>query len=175
MARTVLVLFCFSFTFLLSCSSDDNGDDTITPPGENSTGTFLATIDGQQFEAYEVKAYPQQNFTVIEGEDETNRQGYSRVWVKILIRNLNEPRIYAIGEDGRGFIYNGKATISYINDNDKDTLVYNGIFVEGLSLIDVTTLNSKRIAGTVGFRAYENSTADSDTLDLRNGRFDITF
>jgi hypothetical protein len=170
-----LLLVCLTLLLIVACSDDDNGNDNITQPGENSTGTFLATIDGQQFEAYEVKAYIQQNFTVLEAEDETSRNGFEKIWIKILIRNLNEPRIYAIGEDGNGFIYNGKATINYINETLGDTLVYSGIYVEDLSLIDVTTLSSSRIGGTVGFRAYENTTVSSDTLDLRNGRFNITF
>ena len=159
---------------IISCSSDDNSNPVSTP-GDNSTGTFIAEIDGQQFNASTVRAYPQQNFTVFEGEDATTKAGYDKVWVRILIRNLNGPRLYAIGEDGNGFIYNGKSTINFINTSNKDTLVYSGIFVEGFSLVDVTTLSSKRIAGTIGFRAYENNTSQLDTLDLRDGRFNITF
>ena len=166
-------MLLFILILLFSCSKDKK--ESITEPGQNSTGTFKAEIDGSRFDAYEVKAYPLLNYIVIEGEDETNREGYSKVWIKIFVRNLNEPRIYAIGEDGNGLIYNARATINYIDDANKDTLIYTGYFVEEFSLIDVTELNSRRISGKVEFLAHDKKAFNADTIDFREGRFSITF
>ncbi|MBN1301196.1 MAG: hypothetical protein JW995_08250 [Melioribacteraceae bacterium] len=167
---TVLVLIA------TSCSTDD-GSSAIVDPGADSKGTFFAEIDGVQFSAHKVKAYRQSNFKVIEGIQSFDNpaSGLNEIAVKILIRNLNEPRIYAIGEDGNGFIYNAKATIDYISNSYNDTLTYYGIFLENLSLIDVTEITDDIITGTVSFRATDKNITDEKLIDLIDGRFSITF
>ncbi len=156
--------------FFISCS-DDKSTNPSPEPGENSTGNMYAEINGQDFEAGEVKAYHQNDFVVIFGSQII---GNATREINILIRNLNEPRIYAIGEDGNGFIYNAKATLTTISEAS-DTTIYYGQFVENLSLIDVTDLNNQNITGIFEFRASDKNSKNETMIDVLDGRFNITF
>lgn len=155
----------------LPACSEDNSNDTITEPGANSTGNMYAEIEGESFEADDVKAYHRNNFIIIEG---TETDGNRTKLIEILVRNLNEPRIYAIGEDGNGFIYNAKATYTEISANG-DSLIYYGQYFENLSLLDVTDLNNQNISGTFAFRASDKNLIDETIIDILEGRFNITF
>jgi hypothetical protein len=173
----IIFLILISITFI-SCKKNDT---TVTPeePGANSTGSFFATVKNQEWVADNVKAYEDLNYTYISGtENITNPNSiYSSIGIYIDLHHLQGPVDWGIGIDGNGLIYFAHARVEYKLKSDGSTITYIGRFVErefDFSHISVDVYNSKKIEGTLRFRA-SNAANFSDSLDVTDARFSITF
>jgi hypothetical protein len=163
---TLLILF--------SCSKDET--DSPVEPGAFSTGIFFANIGGIQWNASTVRAYKQDIYTRINGTQEIadTQNKYSSITVYIDMLHLSEPKLFAIGEDGNGLNYSAYARIEATPRNGNPKEIYIGQYVENLSLLDVTGIDSERIRGEFGFRGY-TKTNPVDSMNVVNGTFNITF
>jgi hypothetical protein len=173
-----LILFVFISLTFFSCKKDDT---TVTPeePGANSTGSFFATVKNQDWDADNVKAYEDLNYTYISGIENIDNPNsiYSSIGIYVDLHHLQGPVNWGIGVDGNGLLYFAHARVEYKLKSDGSIITYIGRFVErefDFSYISVDVYNSKKIEGTLRFRA-SNATNFSDSLDVTDARFSITF
>ncbi len=166
------LILTLAILFMLSCSSDENG--TTVDPGSNSAGTMLAKIDNFTWSASSVKAFKQSNFITLEGSQNLPESSeIASIKITIIIKNVTQPTLLGIGEDGGGFIYNASSTVEYNYRNNSQT-DFIGQYVENFSLIEITDLNDTFIKGTFEFRASDKG-SEPELIDIEDGRFQITF
>ncbi|MBL1211742.1 MAG: hypothetical protein HND52_00170 [Ignavibacteriae bacterium] len=163
-----------SLLILISCSKDET--DSPVEPGAFSTGIFSANIGGVQWNAGTVRAYKQGIYTRINGTQEISdtQNKYSSMILFIDILHLNGPKLFAIGEDGNGLNYSAYARVEATPRNGDTKEIFYGQYVENLSLLDVTGIDSERIRGEFGFRGFTKTTP-VDSMNVVNGTFNITF
>lgn len=180
MSSRILNLFLLIFISVSFFSCKKN-DTTVAPeePGANSTGSFFATVKNQDWIADNVKAYEDLNYTYISGIENISNPNsiYSSIGIYVDLHHLQGPVHWGIGIDGNGLIYFAHARVEYKLRSDGSTITYIGRFVErefDFSYISVDVYNSKKIEGTLQFRA-SNATDFSDSLNVTDARFSITF
>jgi hypothetical protein len=174
--HSILLLLVMGVAILFS-SCKKAATTESTELGANSTGTFTATIGGTDWQATKVKAYVQDVFTRFSGSgtiSDTSSK-FSNVNVSVIIKYVKTPTVLELGEDVVGFTFDATATMDCTLRKTGAVVTYVGKYVpvDNFSILNITTYSSARIAGTVEFRSTLASPAD--TVDLRDGSFNITF
>jgi hypothetical protein len=160
-----------------SCKKDSPTQSTEY--GANSTGTFTATIGGTQWQATKVRAYVQDVFTRFSGSGAISDTSckFSNVNLSVIIKYVKSPTQLDVGEDipSKGFYFDATATLDCTLRKGGSNVSYTAEYMlkDNFSSVNVTTYNSTRLVGTIEFRSVYPQTAD--TVDVRNGAFNITF
>ena len=172
----ILLLIIMAAAVLFSSCKKDSPTQT-TELGANSTGTFTATIGGTQWQATKVRAYVQDVFTRFSGSGTISDTAckFSYVNIALIVKYVKTPTSLEIGEDVSGFTFDATASMDCTLRKTGSVVTYIGKYVpvDNFSLLKITTYSSTRIAGTIEFRSTLASPAD--TVDVRDGGFNITF
>ncbi len=174
--RGILLLIVMAAAVLISSCKKESTTQPVEL-GANSTGTFSAKIGGAHWEATKVRAYVQDVFTRFSGTgtiSDTSSK-FSNVNVSIIVKYIKTTAVLELGEDVRGFTFDATATMDCTLRKTGAVVTYVGKYVpvDNFSILNITTYSSARIAGTVEFCSTLASPAD--TVDLREGSFNITF
>lgn len=158
MGRQIL-LPALVFFLLLSCSKDDDSEPGIIPvPVPPAATSFLkATIGGTQ---YTFDKFVVETQTVVEPD-------YTYVDLKVTASIVDDPTkeiIFNLEQDVPG---NETVYYFYIKDNEIE-------YDQGTAFSTNVTLNAdKRIIGT--FSGTLGNFDDSQSIELQNGSFDISY
>jgi hypothetical protein len=127
-----------------------------------------------------VRAYVQDVYTRFGGEGAISDTAckFSYVSIAFIVKYVKSPVTLDIGTDlpSKGYYFDATATMDCKLRKDGSTVSYVAKYVlteDNFSTVKITTYSSERLVGTVEFRSVCD--AQADTVDLRNGAFNITF
>jgi hypothetical protein len=147
-----------------SGSTDPNNTNTQTPTATN--GVFTAVINGATWNAVGTVSVTRgsNNFVGISGTGfTTGTNGYSFV---IGIGNASGPATYSLSF---GNVAGSELIVGGLTGG------WGTYFNGGTGSLTITTLNTNHIAGTFTADPVPSSGGATGTLQVRNGRFDLTF
>ena len=163
--RYTLSCFALALIALAACGGSDDGGPTGTNGNNNAAlgdGSMSATINGSAWRS-------------VSSGDKGSRNG--NIYAVV---GLNTSYTVALGIAG----LTGPGTVNLniaAGGNGSNAIISNATggwgtaFSGGTGTITVTTLTANRIAGTFSFDAPAGSGKATGTLQVRNGKFDVTF
>lgn len=101
----------------------------------------------------------------------TGNPNYSSSEINFRLINISQPILYGIGENEPGYVYFVKADYTLKGKNGSD-VVYNA-YHRDYSLMKINRFTENGIEADFNFIAYTNSFSDS--IDISNGKIDISF
>lgn len=164
-----------AFTLVLAATACGGSSDSgTTGPGNTNTqnptatnGVFTAVINGATWNAAGTVSVSRgsNNFIGITGSGLTtgSNTGYSLV---IGIGNASGPATYSLSF---GNVAGSQLIVGGLNGG------WGTYFNGGTGSLTITTLSTNHIAGTFTADAVPGSGGATGTLQVRNGRFDLTF
>jgi len=158
------VLFAFAFASIAACGG--GGDKSTGPNGSGSLagdGNVSATINGTAWRS-------------LKSGDRVNKTGQfygisavNPPYTLVLgIGNVTAPGTFNLNLQAGG---NGSSAIV----SNSSGAGWGTAFTGGSGTVVVTALTANRITGTFTFDAVPASGSASGTLQVRNGKFDVTF
>ncbi len=171
-----IIAICLAALLALSCSKEE--EIAIVEPGSNSKGTLEALFNNSYWSAEKVRAYKEDNFTRINGTKQINdaNSNYSSATLYIDLLYLRTPILYAIGENGKGLIYNAHAKVVFTPKAGSTLreLEYTGQYIKDLSTINISKIDDEKIEAQFGFKGI-NKLNTKDTLMVEMGKMYISF
>ena len=165
MKRLSAILACTTLIALSACGGDDGG-----PTGTNGNNNGAVTGDGAITATINGVAWRS-----LKSGDRVSKSGQfygvvgvnSNYTLTLGIGNLTGPSTVQLDLTAGG---NGSSALVANTTGGWGTA-----FSGGTGTITVTTLTANRIVGTFSFDAKPGSGSATGTLQVRNGKFDITF
>lgn len=176
----LLLMLCVLLFANMRCKKDKLPINQLPVATQTGANTFGCLVDGEAVTPT-IKFIYNNNFNYgydpsyglsIEAANEDNKDYLGRVTIQLLIMNLVEGQTYALTD----FNVKGKGSGSYSRyyNTGQGTLDYvtNSQFVGSLT-ITKCDLVKKIISGIFSFKAA--NTTNSTTINVTDGRFDLTF
>lgn len=180
MRRSELVSLALAIIVPLGCGGSDNSSGTVTDPSIScnaaTNGTFSATVNGQTWIACGTVSV--QRASSILGKDTLNTIS----WAGSGFLPGNVAYAIVMGASRVGTLTVGAYPVGLVNPVGSNVVVGNSNnggwganAVSGSGTLTITAIAANHITGTFSFDAAPVTGTATGTLQLRNGRFDLSF
>jgi hypothetical protein len=180
MRPTRFLAFALAIAGPVGCGGSDNSSGTITDPSiscnTTTNGTFSATLNGQAWVACGVVSV--NKASSILGKDTLNTIS----WAGSGFLPGNVGYAIVMGASRIGTLAAGAYPVGLVNPVGSNLVVggsnnagWGASAVSGSGTLTITAITANHITGTFTFDAAPTTGTASGTLQVRNGKFDLSY